>query len=100
MTTNLCTLSFTERKQIIRLLVEEVVVDTTTEEITVRHILPVDQMFPLCKRRGNATLRPRWSQNYRLPFGVEGGSEPSLFSLQHCTIVDTASTKASNAPGL
>jgi len=50
MTTNLSTLGFAERKQIIRLLVEEVVVNTTTEEITVRHILPVEQMFPLCKR--------------------------------------------------
>jgi site-specific DNA recombinase len=56
MTTNLSTLGFAERKQIIHLLVEEVVVDTTTEEITVRHILPVDQMFPLCKRSKHASL--------------------------------------------
>jgi hypothetical protein len=27
------------------------VVNTATEEITVRHILPVEQMFPLCKGR-------------------------------------------------
>jgi hypothetical protein len=50
MTTNLATVGFAERKQIIRLLVEEVVVNTTTEELTVRHILPIDQPFPLCKR--------------------------------------------------
>jgi site-specific DNA recombinase len=50
MTTNLATAGFAERKQIVRLLVEEVVVNTTSEEITVRHILPVDQTFPLCKR--------------------------------------------------
>ena len=50
MTTNLSTLGFAERKQIIRLLVEEVGVNTTTEEITVRHILPIEQMLPLCKR--------------------------------------------------
>ena len=50
MTTNLSTVGFAERKQIVRLLVEEVVVNTTTEEIAVRHILPVDQTFPLCKR--------------------------------------------------
>jgi len=50
MQTNLSTVGFAERKQIVRLLVEEVVVNTTTEEITVRHILPVDQTFPLCKR--------------------------------------------------
>ena len=49
MRTNLSTLGFAERKQIIRLLVEEVMVKTTTAEITVRHILPVEQMFPLCK---------------------------------------------------
>lgn len=49
MSTTLSTLGFADRKQIIRLLVEEVVVNTVTEEITVRHILPVEQMFPLCK---------------------------------------------------
>jgi site-specific DNA recombinase len=50
MNTNFSTLSFAERRQVVRLLVEEVVVNTSTEEITVRHILPVDQTFPLCKR--------------------------------------------------
>lgn len=50
MTTNLSTLGFAERKHLVRLLVEEVVVNTNTDEITVRHILPVDQTFPLCKR--------------------------------------------------
>ena len=59
MTTNLSTLSFAERKQIIRLLVEEVVVDTTTEEITVRHILPVEQMFPLCKGSSDGAAMQR-----------------------------------------
>ena len=51
MNTNLSTLGFAERKHLVRLLVEEVIVNTSTEEITVRHILPVDQTFPLCKRR-------------------------------------------------
>lgn len=49
MSKNLSNLSFTERKRIVRLLVEEVLVNTSTEEITVRHILPLDQKFPLCK---------------------------------------------------
>ncbi len=49
MKTNLSNLSFEERKQIVRLLVEEVMVNTSTDEITVRHILPLDQKFPLCK---------------------------------------------------
>ena len=46
---NLTNLQFEERKQIVRLLVEEVKVNTKTEEITVRHILPLDKKFPLCK---------------------------------------------------
>ena len=49
MNKNLSNLSFAERKQIVRLLVEEVMVNTSTDEITVRHILPLDQKFPLCK---------------------------------------------------
>jgi site-specific DNA recombinase len=56
MSTNLSTLGFAERQQIIRLLVEEVRVNTTPEEITVRHILPVEQLFPLCK--GSSLPRP------------------------------------------
>ena len=64
MTTNLSTLAFAERKQIVRLLVEEVVVNTTTEAITVRHILPIKQTFPLCKRSTLALVGqhcPAWS---------------------------------------
>jgi len=49
MQSNLATLSFEERKQIVRLLVEEVSVNTQKDEIKVRHILPVDKRFPLCK---------------------------------------------------
>jgi site-specific DNA recombinase len=50
MQANLSTLDFEERKQIVRLLVEEVIVNPKTDDITVRHILPLDQKFPLCKR--------------------------------------------------
>jgi site-specific DNA recombinase len=57
MNTNLSRVGFAERKQIVRLLVAGVVVNTTTEEITARHILPVDQTFPLCKRSTIAPLR-------------------------------------------
>ena len=56
MNTNLSTLGFAERKHLVRLLVEEVIVNTSTEEITVRHILPVDQTFPLCKRSNYSSL--------------------------------------------
>ncbi len=65
MNTNLSTLGFAERKHLVRLLVEEVIVNTSTEEITVRHILPVDQTFPLCKRSTLAFTcqrRPPWSR--------------------------------------
>jgi polyribonucleotide nucleotidyltransferase len=57
MQSNLTTLSFEERKQIVRLLVEEVSVNTGTDEIKVRHILPVDKKFPLCKGGNRAPLR-------------------------------------------
>ncbi len=57
MNTNRSTLGFAERKPLVRLLVEEVIVNTSTEEITVRHILPVDQTFPLCKRSKLAVVQ-------------------------------------------
>lgn len=63
MNTHLSRVGFAERKPIVRLLVEEVVVNTTTEEITVRHILPVDQTVPLCKRGSNSTL---WGAAFRI----------------------------------
>ena len=63
MKTNLTNLSFEERKQIVRLLVEEVKVNTKTEEIIVRHILPLDKKFPLCKGSNYSTL---WSTAVRL----------------------------------
>jgi site-specific DNA recombinase len=55
MKANLTTLSFEERKQIVRLLVEEVTVSTQNEEITVRHILPLDQKCPL-RKGSNLTI--------------------------------------------
>lgn len=57
MKANLTNLNFEGRRQIVRLLVEEVTVNAQTEEITVRHILPLDQKFPLCKGSGYAPLR-------------------------------------------
>src|SRR5204862_5985317 len=41
MTANLSNLSFEEKKNIVRLLVEEVIVNVKTEEVTVRHVLPL-----------------------------------------------------------
>jgi site-specific DNA recombinase len=57
MKANLTTLSFEERKQIVRLLVEEVTVSTQNEEITVRHILPLDQKCPLRKGSSESVAR-------------------------------------------
>ncbi len=74
MTTNLSTRSFVERKQIVRLLIEEVLVNTATEEITVRHILPMDQKFPLRKGSNDAPLRGP----------TEGGEVFPLFAIP-CT---------------
>jgi hypothetical protein len=39
---NLDRLDFETRKQIVRLLVEEVEIDTIKEEINVKHIIPLD----------------------------------------------------------
>jgi len=69
MNTNLSTLGFAERKHLVRLLVEEVIVNTSTEEITVRHILPVDQTFPLCKRSKRAALRRPFVTRAHQSFG-------------------------------
>ncbi len=42
---------FEERKQLVRLLVEEVKVDTIKEEIQVKHIIPTSKKYPLCSGR-------------------------------------------------
>ena len=77
MKANLTNLNFEERRQIVRLLVEEVIVNTQTEEITVRHILPLDQKFPLCKGSNDPTLRrAHLGVAHLLPF-EHPGVEPS-----------------------
>lgn len=43
-------LTFTERKEIVRLLVTEVVMDTQKDEILIRHIIPGDKVCRLCSR--------------------------------------------------
>ena len=45
---NISKLSFEEKKAIVRLLVSEVVVDTSKDKITVRHTVPDSKSFPLC----------------------------------------------------
>ena len=49
---------FEEKKKIIRLLVEEVEVDTIKDTINIKHIIPMDvQKSPLCSRSNYTTLR-------------------------------------------
>jgi site-specific DNA recombinase len=57
MRTNLEGLSFVERRQIVRLLVERVMVDTKAWEINVHHILPLNGDFTLRTGGGNALLQ-------------------------------------------
>src|SRR5215475_15566803 len=40
-------LTFAEKKQVVRLLVEEVLVDSVNESLTVKHVIPLDKSFPL-----------------------------------------------------
>jgi len=44
--TNLNNLAFEQRKVLVRLFVKEVIVDAVTEEITIRHTLPLDNTTP------------------------------------------------------
>jgi site-specific DNA recombinase len=46
LTTNLSNLEFEQKKALVRLLVKEVIVDATTEEIILRHTLPLDNNTP------------------------------------------------------
>ena len=40
-------LTFAEKKQVVRLLVEEVLVDSVNESLIVKHVIPLDKRFPL-----------------------------------------------------
>ncbi len=52
----LCT--FDDRRKIIKLIVEEVSIDTEKEEINVKHIIPTDpKKFPLCPGTNRSPLR-------------------------------------------
>ena len=56
-THNLDELSFLQRKELVRLLVKEVIVDSVNEEIVVNHIVPIDESFPLRSRSRDPALR-------------------------------------------
>src|SRR5215467_14522343 len=40
-------LTFAEKKQVVRLLVEEVLVDSVNGSLIVKHVIPLDKSFPL-----------------------------------------------------
>jgi hypothetical protein len=45
-------LTFEEKKHVVRLLVDEVWVDSINEKLIVKHIIPLDKRFPLCSGSG------------------------------------------------
>ena len=52
---NLEKCSFEEKKKIVRLLIEEVEVDTVNDKINIKHIIPMKkQKYPLCCRTADA----------------------------------------------
>jgi DNA integrity scanning protein DisA with diadenylate cyclase activity len=55
-TKNLATLNFAEKKEVVRLLVKDVIVDTTTEEMVINHIVPIEKSSPLCPGRVGRAL--------------------------------------------
>ena len=48
MNLNLPNLKFEEKKQLVRLLVSEVVVDVKNQDVNVKHVVPVQKNVPLC----------------------------------------------------
>jgi site-specific DNA recombinase len=55
--TRLDRLTFAEKKQVVRLLVEEVLVDSVHESLMVKHVIPLDKRFPL--RSGSSVTSDR-----------------------------------------
>jgi site-specific DNA recombinase len=49
-------LMFEEKKQVVRLLVDEVLVDSINEKLLVKHVIPLDKRFPLRSRSGESFL--------------------------------------------
>jgi hypothetical protein len=68
MISTLSSLSFEQKRQIVRLLVDQVIVDKKREEITVRHILPL-QKSSHCVR---GAVSPILANVYGRLFGRKG----------------------------
>jgi site-specific DNA recombinase len=49
-------LTFQEKKQVVRLLVDEVVVDSINEKLLVKHVIPLDKRFPLRSGSGESLV--------------------------------------------
>ena len=64
MNLNLPDLKFEEKKQLVRLLVSEVVVDIKNEDIKVTHIIPVQKNVPLCLGSNNSPLGSSHTSQY------------------------------------
>jgi site-specific DNA recombinase len=52
-------LAFDEKQQVVRLLVEEVLVDSVNEQLVVKHVIPLDKSFPLRSGRNLTVARQR-----------------------------------------
>ena len=60
---NLQDISFEDKKRIVRLLVTDVIVDTTKEELHLKHILPLKKSCPL---RSGGTYCSLWCSTFRI----------------------------------
>ena len=53
-------LAFDEKQQVVRLLVEEVLVDSVNEQLVVKHVIPLDKSFPLRSGSTGSAVYPRF----------------------------------------
>jgi len=49
-------LTFDEKQQVVRLLVDEVLVDSVNEQLVVKHVIPLDKSFPLRSGRNGGSF--------------------------------------------
>jgi chromosome segregation ATPase len=69
--TNLNNLEFEQKKRLVRLFVKEVIVDAVTEEIIIRHTLPLDNTTPPDYSGGSRTLEVHTQNDDHSDRGVE-----------------------------
>jgi hypothetical protein len=65
-------LTFAEKKHVVRLLVDEVLVDSINEKLIVKHIIPLDKRFPLRSGSGKPLLGLRSDRRRPRQPGLDG----------------------------